>query len=119
MTLTPEKLDELERLANAAAEVLCYRVGEVRDYVLYESVLRDLVRELDPATVSELVRAAKERRWVPVSESHPATAREVLVNSDGYVWLGYFTGDLWLRSPGHSILNNVTHWMPLPGVPHD
>lgn len=61
MTLTPEKLDELERLANAAAEVLCYRVGEVRDYVLYESVLRDLVRDLDPATVRELVRAAKER----------------------------------------------------------
>src|SRR5690606_15560077 len=77
------------------------------------------IAALDPATVRELVWAARERQWIPVSESHPATARVVLVNSDGYVWLGYFTGDLWLRLPGHSILNNVTHWMPLPEVPHD
>lgn len=59
MTLTPEKMDELERLANAAAEVLGHRVSGVRDYVLYESVLQDLIRELDPAAVRELVRLAR------------------------------------------------------------
>ena len=80
MTLTPKKLDELERLANAAAEVLCYRVGEVRDYVLYESVLQDLVRELDPATVRELVRLARigERH-----ETRPDPLGDAMNSGDG------------------------------------
>lgn len=149
MTLTPEKLDELERLAELATpgpyscvngETITLRAPDgsclAQMTFLTKRGRRDadevaktarMLATLDPATVRELVLAAKERQWQPIEtsphetlvvlgwrEANGAWKQEIAMASAGLRHL-HNAPDIW-RHPA------ATHWVPLPEppeVPHD
>lgn len=60
--------------------------------------------------------------WIPVSEHLPDDDTIVLVHVPGAsepVWIGFYVSeyDDWVWAEGATIVEEVTHWMPLPEPP--
>lgn len=59
------------------------------------------------------------QRWIPVAERLPETTCRNLVTKYGIPFLAYYTGKEWRESGTLSVIDGITHWMPLPEPPKD
>lgn len=71
------------------------------------------------STEDECVFFLEERRWIPVTERLPKAWEEVLTHRTGGNLSIEFkcSGDEW--SFDNDIMEEVTHWMPLPEPPKE
>lgn len=54
------------------------------------------------------------QKWIPVAERLPETTCRNLVTKYGIPFLAYYTGKEWRESGTLSVVDGITHWMPLP-----
>ena len=78
----------------------------------------DLLQHLlDQAGAALAEARAAAPRWVPVTEQLPEPGVHVLIEFDGEVLIARFFESDWWLDPGGELIGDITHWMPLPGVP--
>lgn len=63
--------------------------------------------------------ALDKGRWIPVSERMPDHTNTVIVGDEHGVWFANRENKLagWWDTCGGGMMENVTHWMPLPEPP--
>ena len=84
--------------------------------------------EWDAATALEQLQAENDRlkaevqqtRWIPVEERLPNPKQNVLAYSpkSGIAEADYADG-FWMQYRWSSVMDGVTHWMPLPKLPKE
>lgn len=85
-----------------------------------ESVKRDIALAKLEAEVMAAIEAQNAQRWIPVTERLPEHNGFVLVITDNGTcepFVGWMRNDKVWFANGFCIVNNVTHWQPLPEPP--
>lgn len=60
------------------------------------------------------------QRWVPITGRLPEENKKVLVCLSSKVTVvAYLRENIWYVAWNRAVLNNITHWMPLPEPPKE
>lgn len=89
---------------------------------LYEQTKKMLTMyqdELIPGFRKQIKELEAKSKWIPVTERLPETTCRNMVTKYGIPFLAYYTGKEWRESGTLSVLDGITHWMPLPEPPKD
>lgn len=73
----------------------------------------------DGATADMLIaNGVTIQEWIPVSERLPeTTCRNLVMTRHGIAVIAYYDGNVWRYSAILSVVDAVTHWMPIPQPP--
>lgn len=111
---TEELIRELQKLKMQTGSLACLGCGHEHGCSVHGcAIIRAAAKEI------EILRE-KVPKWIPVTEKIPPDQEEVLVltrskNGVRNVDKGYWAIDHFI----HRGRSEVTHWMPLPGLPEE